>query len=207
MKLLMVLTGLLLSISSYADQPKHQLTFGSNYDTKWYGKSFTADVGSPLDSWEGLDGNLSLAYAYRLTDKFQLGGAFSSRNREEEYEFRNGTKVETDDSSFSIFAIATYNFSFVLKQAWYLAVAVGREVYETKLTDSFGSSDDADYNLNVFSLIIGKRFSLEKWGLQNLSYSPMITFSGASVDGDLQDEGADTVSTTTLDLIKFDLLF
>lgn len=211
-----VILALIISFSTFAkDESKHMVTFGSDYNSGWNLSSSKSDVDSGLgiDDYDISKGRLSLNYAYRIVNQFQLGLSLGSTSEETETKY-NGSggsgsgdyKVDTKRTSFYLFGI--FNFSEDFTETFYVLGGYGQETIENTTKDdrnSTASKSESDVNSYMFQ--IGKRFNLKAAGIQNLVYSPAISYKFGTVGGDLNDEGVESISTIQLDLVKFDLLF
>lgn len=212
-KILTIVSILLLSTASFAEeQPRHQVIFGNNMTTGWSGGAARAKVDSGLgiDKYDLGNGNFSLNYAYRFAPQFQIGVDISNELDTYELKAENGNKVKSEkmNSSFAIFGIV--NFTEEIKDSFYLGLALGvGNNNETVKTRASGTTtkDKTKSDSKFYSIYFGKRFNLKFAGIENLTYSPSISYEYNKVGGDLEDEGIESLSGVTLDLIKFDLLF
>ncbi len=208
MKLLAL--ALLVSLPVLA-QTKHQVTLGNSM-AGWSGSStsFVTDKDKGIKDFEIGSGNINLNYAYSLTPQLQLGAFLKTETGRTEQNNTNGDKFESDESDGAIYLFATFNFSDVLNESFYLSLGFGGTSHkeEFKDTDSgVTTKSEFDYTTRGMFVSFGKRFTLSGMGIQNLTFSPAITIEAGSVSGDLEDSGVERYATGKLDLIKFDLLF
>lgn len=145
-----------------------------------------------------------------MGSNFQIGGFISNELETSEVKADAGGKIKSEDKSFSIYLIGTYNFSDNFAESFYLSVGLGKEYNKSETKDTTGGTTDkteSDYDVTGYLVQFGKRFSLENLGIKNLTYSPGIMFHHGTVGGDLEDGGVNSITVVTLDVVKFDLLF
>lgn len=214
MKFILVLCSLLLAGNVFAqsETPKHMVMFGNSFSAGWSGSSSTADVDSDLgiDDFNVTNGNFKINYAYTVAPRFQLGVDFESEMSTSEVKMKAGGKVKSEDRSTSLLIFGIYNFSDDLKNAFYFGAGLGKEWNEEEAKDSTGGTtekSEVEYDADTFFLTFGKRFDLKGMGIENLTYSPGITYLHGKVNGDLEDAGVNSISQFRIDLVKFDLLF
>lgn len=210
-KLLVVVTAL-LSLNVLADESKHMVSFGNNITTGWSGSAATADTDSELgiDEFTVGKGEFNFNYAYRIGTNFQIGTSISNETEISEVKADAGGKIKSEDNSFSIYLVGIINFSENFEESWYFLAGIGKENNESETKDTTGGSttkSEAEYDVTGYVAQIGKRFNLKGLGIQNLTYSPAISYHYGSVGGDLEDSGVNSLSMVTLDVVKFDLLF
>lgn len=183
---------------------RHQISFGSNYNVGWGGSASSGDTDSKLiDEYDFVDNDLNFNYLHTLGKRAQVGFSFTSQSDITEIEVKNGSDTDLENRSSSFYLIGVYNFSDNLREAYYAGLSLGKEYYDLERR----GGGDQEYDLDGVTFFLGKRWSLAPIGIENLSYSPMLSFKGARVNGDLEDEGVDHISTIRWDFIKLDLLF
>lgn len=204
MRLLTFALSVFLSAGIYAQSGefKHQISFGTDFNFGWGGSASTADTEDDIDDYSMFDNNFNLTYLYGMSPRFQLGANFASENNSLDIEYDNGADSEVTSSKSAFYILANYNFHDDLKNAWYAGVGLGKEFYESDVGGS-----DTEYDLDAMQVFAGKRFNLDAYGLSNLTYAPSIAFVGASVNGDLEDDGVNTITSFRWNFIKFDLLW
>lgn len=214
MKKILVLMFTLISINVHAqeEQTKHMVMFGNSFNFGWNGSGSTADVDSKLGIKDYLlsEGNFNVNYAYTVAPQFQLGLDVAVQTETEEAKAKAGGKVKSEEMSRSFAVFGVFNFSENLKESFYLGAAVGKMWVDNEVKDTTGGStskSETEYDGNLFYIGFGKRFSLKSLGIENLTYSPSISFQHVELSGDLEDAGVNSISTVTLDVVKFDLLF
>lgn len=210
-KLLAVVT-VVLSLNVFADESKHMVTFGNNVNAGWSGSAGSADTDKKMgiDEFTVGKGEFNVNYAYRLGSNFQLGGIIANEVETSEVKADAGGKIKSEDSSFSIYLVGTYNFSENFAESFYLSAGLGKEFNKSETKDTTGGTIDkteTDYDVTGYLIQFGKRFNLENLGIKNLTYSPGIMFHHWTVGGDLEDSGVNSLTQVTLDVVKFDLLF
>lgn len=210
-KLLAVVT-VVLSLNAFADESKHMVTFGNNVNTGWSGSAASADTDKKLGIDELTIGNgeFSVNYAYRLGSNFQIGAYISNEMSTSEAKYDAGGKIKSEENVFSVYLLGIYNFSDNFEESFYLGVGIGKENHKDETKDTTGGTTDkteSEYDVTGYMVQFGKRFNLKNLGIQNLTYSPGISYHHGTVGGDLEDSGVNSISMFTIDVVKFDLLF
>lgn len=213
-----VVIGLfLLTFSAFAqdEQPRHMVMFGGGFDTKWSGSATKYDIDSKsaAKSFDASKGNFSLNYAYRIAPQFQIGLMVDNEVKKEEVKRKasqGGGKVveESKISSLAVFGI--FNFSEKMEHSFYLGAAIGLGNIEVKSEDTTnGANDksDSDSDATLYHVAFGKRFPLTFMGIQNLTYSPNISYQKIVFRGDMKKANILAADTFELNILKFDLLF
>jgi hypothetical protein len=208
----LITVSLLVTFKAMADESKHMVTFGNNVSTGWSGSSGTAETDSDMgvDEFNIINGELNLNYGYRIGSRFQIGGYISSETSESEIKADAGGKIKSEDKSFSIYAVVSYNFSDDFSNAFYILGGIGKETHEEEAKDTTGGTTEtaeSEYDVTGYIFQVGKRFNLKAIGIENLTYSPAVSFHHGNVGGDLEDTGVESLSVVTIEAIKFDLLF
>lgn len=210
MKKLVLAFVLLSSVSAYAqsEQPKHLISVGADgFGWSGIGGIFDWDKDeSGVKKHESSQSKLMLNYAYILPNRIMIGAFVSSETNESTIKMTDGSKTKSEDASTEIGLGLGYNFNEDLYNSWWIQAIIssGKMVDETK--DSSGK-DKSDNKYSAFYLKLGRRISLDSWGLKNISYNPTITLGSAKYSGDLNDSGLDRGSQFQLEIIKFDILF
>lgn len=206
--------ALILSFNVFAEgeavsSPKHQITFG-NDSFGWDGSSTATDTDKSLGikDFSLSEGNFNLNYAYQVFPQFQIGAEISSSTEEQEIKYEAGGKYTDEDSTTTFAAFITYNTNEDLNNSFFITASLGKSIVKSETKDtSDGSKTDSKYDASIISGALGKRFSMQKLGIQNLVYSPKISFVSAKIGGDLEDEGVNSAFQVKIDVLRFDLLF
>ncbi len=200
----LIWVSFLFSAATFAAGQTHQVSFSSNYSAGWSGEAFSSQTknNSKVDSFEGLSGEITVNYAYTLTKRLQVGFAFTNVTDESTLKLDSGTETKYQTANRSLFLFSLFNFNDEFNKAFYAGGGLATEIKESEIKGT-----NNDYIASGLSVIIGKRFPLTDWGIENLTYAPMVTFTAGLISGDLKDDGVERINTTTLDIIKFDLLF
>lgn len=206
MKYFLIFVLTLVSFAAFAkEDSKHMVTFGSDFNSGWNLSSTKSDVsGTGIDSYDITKGNLNLNYAYRILNQLQIGASMTSGNYETEYEV-SGVSTTNTDKTTSFYLFGVFNFSEDFTESFYVMGGFGKETVEKTTNGVTTFKDEYDVSSYIFS--IGKRLNLKFAGIENLTYSPALTYKYGTVSGDLADTGVDTLSSLQLDIVKFDLLF
>jgi hypothetical protein len=208
-KLVLLLVMGLISTNVFSQEKKHQVSFGANMEMAWNSAGGSAKFDSSLgvDSYTNGEGNFSINYLHTATENLQIGFIIDSSRDETEVQFDSGSKSSSESSSSSVYLLFSYNFNANLEESWYLGLGLGQERSKSKSENSSGDKTDSESTFDSRVFFLGKRFSLAFMGIENLTYSPMISYIVGDVSGDLEDDGIDEVSTLTFDILKLDLLF
>ena len=210
MRFLFVIFGFLISTVTTAQETttKHQISFGENFSFKSSGSTGRAKTDKDLGikSYDILDGNLSLNYLHSFAPQFQLGFSYSSKSDETKITANNGNKAKVQESQSSFYAIAIFNAIADIHNSWYFGGAIGRESFKEEVDSNLGDSEE-EYDIDAYVAFVGKRFNLKRFGIENLTYSPMVTYVLGNVNGDLEDSGVEQITSVIFEFIKFDLLF
>lgn len=209
-----VIVMFVFSVTALAQETgsKHMVMFGNNFSTEWNGSagSFDLDSDSAIKDYDIGEGNFSLNYAYRIASQFQLGVHLKSKTEKEVAKARAGGKIEDKSSSSEVAVFGIINFSDKLEHAFYLGLALGLGKMKSESKDSTGGSTDktdSDSDATIFQIAFGKRFPLTFMGIQNLTFSPSISYDRVNYSGDIKDANVNSLSAFTIDVVKFDLLF
>lgn len=114
------------------------------------------------DSDNDSSSNITLNYAYTIHPNVQVGGRFS---------FFNGIFANNDVERLNIQVGGWFNTKAGdLQNSPYIAAHVG-----TGYSQTFGDAGGRD-DLWSGQIALGKRFSLEDWGVQAVSWTPEVAF-------------------------------
>lgn len=142
-----------------ADDQRHMIEFNAqSVPSLVYAFEKTKTKGT--DSDNDSDTNLSMNYAYTIHPNIQVGGAFN---------FFNGVFSNNDTERFDVSAKGWFNFKGGdLQNSAYLALSLGAGYAHT-----FGANGGRD-DLILSSVSLGKRFSMERFGVKALTWTPEI---------------------------------
>lgn len=217
MKFFWFISFLIISAPLFAQSElvKHQVTFGSDRTLAVNGTRGKGNVDSSVGTkdFDLTKGNFSVNYAYRFINNIQIGVSLTKYNSMEERKINasaGGGKIKSENNQDALYFFGTYNFQDQLQDSWFVTMAVGRENFKTQVKDTNSpapSNSKTEYHVSGFNFEVGKRFSLKKYNIENLTYSPSISYKNGNAGGDLEDSGVDSLAQITFDLVKFDLLF
>lgn len=201
------------SFTLHAEEPWHMISFGRD-GFGWSGTSERIDSKSNSDfkSVNYFLTDLSMNYAFRISRWFQLGGFFENYHSEYKFKKKGGgeSPIEIETNTLGIFLL--YNFREDLNDSWYVGPSISISNYEEENSHDFGESEqkapfELDDNSLVYEMIIGKRFSLRGFKVDNLSYSPQVNFFHRTHGKDFDDQNLGSGSGVNIQPIRFDLLF
>ena len=137
--------------------------------------------------------NLKLNYAYSLPQmpRIQVGTRFM-------YEKGNVTG-QGDAENYGLALGAIYNHSADLRNSIYLSLYAGLGWYNT-----YGAGLNDDEVLTT-TLALGKRFSLESWGINHLTYTPEIAIQ--SENSTTSANGVEYAQDLQLRFLQFSVFF
>ena len=197
----------------FADDSKHMVSFGRN-GLGWSGGYEEMDTksDSPFDDAKHILNDLSLNYAYRLGQRWQVGGYYQTGHSEYKFEKKSGgtSFAKVDTTIYGIFGL--YNFSEDFTRAFYAGLSLSyfaiAEENSHNWTETEGKApfelDDAG---NTYEVVFGKRFSFEKWDIKHLTFSPSISVYYRNHAKDFDDQGIKKGMGASFQPIKFDFLF
>jgi hypothetical protein len=191
---------------------RHMISFGTQ-GLGWSGaaEKIHSDSGSDFDGIEYLFHNIGLNYAYRLTSRLQLGGFYQAVHQE--YRFKTANDVSrSENKSNSIGLFGIYNFSDELTNTFFLGLSIANfRMQEENSHDILVAESKNPFELDdsgvTYELILGKRFTLKKWGIEHLTFSPQGSVYHRTHGKDFSDQRSKEGVGLTLQVIKFDLLF
>ncbi len=209
MKSLLVLMCTLTIGFAYGQETKHQISFGANQSLELSGSSSKAEFDSSLnvEDYVNGSGNFSVNYLYSVSEKIQLGLSLYNKRSHSKIEFDSGSKSESISEDRGTYFLFNYNFNSELSRSWYLGFGFGRETFKEENEDTTGTKSDSESSVSASIFYFGKRFSLEFFGIKNLTYAPMISYHFGETSGDLEDDGIEEIRILTFDILKVDLLF
>ena len=211
MKLFMLFT-LLISTNVFADPYRHMVTFNHS-GFGWSGavERMKTTSESAFSDVESLVNNIGLNYAYRISERFQIGAYYTNTNSEYKFQKSSGqAEVEAETTTIGVFTL--YNFSDTLSSAWYVGVSIGQfsnkqEVSKDIALEEGKSPFELDDSGMIYEVVVGKRFRLLKWNIDHLTFSPQIGFFHRTHGKDFDDQHVKDGHGISFQPIKFDLLF
>ena len=204
-KVLIAMSALLaVNVCQASENTKHLVSIGTE-GLGWSGTAENYKTGKNIDSAKTSEGSLQLNYAYLFENKFMAGLEIGSKTTGIEVKTTAGDKSTIDTATTRYALNAGYNFNDDFFNSWWVQVAYGaiNKKTETKTTSKVTDENDA----TGFSLRVGKRFSFAGLGLNNITYSPSISYSSKTWTGDNADLGFDKSAELQLNVLKFDILF
>lgn len=212
MRHILFLILILTSYTTRAEDYRHMVTFGQN-GFGWSASYEDMDTnnGSIFNEVKYYLNDFAINYAYRFSKRWQLGGFYQSNHHE--YRFikdGNNSFVEMETTILGIFGI--YNFADMPSDAFYIGTAFSNFTLEEENSPNWTESeekaafelDDSGYTIE---LLLGKRFSLKKWNIQHLTYSPQFSVFHRKHSRDFNDQKIAPGKGFTIQAIKFDFLF
>jgi hypothetical protein len=164
MKTLLAIVVLALSVNAFAQ--KHMVEF--NNDSLALGSlSFNSTKFRGEDSSEEKSFRLSGNYAYSLTDHIQVGTQLGY----EKNKFDGGSS-----EFYKMLLGATYNLSNDFRNSYYASVYAGWE-----WDQNHNSGETNTHNEDFITRVsVGKRFPLSMLNLENVTYSPEVSFTSTN---------------------------
>lgn len=210
MRTFLIIAFLFLPLSLFAaEPPKHMISFGSTgFSGSASYERFSTSNSSFLKDFNILKSNLSLNYAYRLSERWQLGVFLSHSDEVRDFQTTNGKKGKVKSFTWHYGLSGIYNFSSDFFNSYYSALTLSIFNHEEEFTHGspYYSLED-DRQAEILELTLGKRFSLKNFNISNISYSPDLTVFVANSHKDFNDDGIDHSTGLIIRLLKFDILF
>lgn len=213
MKFFLMLIAI-LSLPVFAEnQPWHMISFGRN-GLGWTATAEELDTksNSNFKSVDYFLSDLAINYAYRLSSRVQLGSFYQNGHSEYSFKTKDGskTRAEIETNTFGLFSL--YNFSNDLNDSWYVGYSFAIANYEEENSEHFEQSEgkgpfELDDISTTHELIVGKRFSLRGFNVDNLAYSPQLRFFHRNHGKDFDDQHVGSGTGLNIQPIRFDLLF
>lgn len=149
-------------------------------------RSKTRGTGGDNDS----SSNISLNYAYTIHPNIQLGGRFN---------FFNGIAGNVDQERMNVQVGGWFNTKAGdLQNSPYVSLHVG-----TGYAQTFSQGNRRD-DLWTGQVALGKRFSMENWGVRALSWTPEIAFV---TENSTNNSSFDYRQATEFRLLQFSVLW
>lgn len=172
-----------------ADGQRHMVEFTANsVPSLIYSIEKTKTKGT--DSDNDSDTNLAFNYAYAIHPNIQIGGAFN---------FFNGVFSNNDVERMDLQAKAWFNFKGGdLQNSAYVVAGLGAGYAQT-----FGNNGGRD-DLVIASVGVGKRFSLQRFGVEHLTWSPEIALTNTN---STSDNSFDYRQATEFRVLQFSVIW
>lgn len=209
---LLLLLSLFMSFPSQASD-RHMVSFGTS-GFGWSGSAEKIDSkkDSAFDGVENLLNEVSFNYAYRFSERMQLGGFYQTWHQEYKFELRDGSSSSSDQETqlYGLFLI--YNFKPEISDSYFLGLSVSFFNHEEENSGDFGEAEnktpfEIDDTGVTYELVFGKRFSLKKWNINHLTYSPQIGIFHRTHGKDFDDQEIVKGMGFSVQAIKFDFIF
>jgi hypothetical protein len=158
MKLLIVAVALVMSVSAFAQ--KHMVEFGT--DTQTLGAlSFTDSKTKGSSATEEKSFKLTGNYAYSIAEHFQVGTRFN---------YSNDKQTSGNTEGYGLQVGGIYNLDTDFRSSYYASLYVGwqwgRQTQPNSGTEAMSST-----------VALGKRIPLSMFNLENVTYSPEISYN------------------------------
>jgi opacity protein-like surface antigen len=163
MKFILAAVVAVMSVSAFAQ--KHMVQFGTDAQTL-SSLSFRSEKHSGQKSEEDKNFNFTGNYAYALTSNLQVGANFNYSIEKENNE---------DSENYGLLVGATWNFDTDFRKAYYVGVHAGMDWGRKSGGDENSSSEEL-----ISRATAGKRFPLSFIGLENVTYSPEVSFTSVN---------------------------
>jgi Autotransporter beta-domain len=203
----------MLSFPALSEEPWHMISFGPD-GLGWSGTSEDIDTrsSSTFSEVKYLLNDLSLNYAYRPNDRLQIGGFYKGTHSEYDFRKKDGGTSSTSIEENQIGLLLLYNFQEDLNDAWYAGYSYSITSYEEENSKDLQTEEEkAPFELDdltkTHEFIVGKRFSLRGFKVENLSYSPQIRFLFRTHGKDFDDQDVGNGAGVNIQPLRFDLLF
>lgn len=202
----------LFSSSVFADDYRHQVSMGRN-GLGWSGSYESMDTNSrsSFGSVTRIFTDLGINYAYRF-NRFQVGAFYQKTSDEHDFKGRGSgsAPVLVETETYGIFTL--YNFSDDISSAWFAGLSIGLHKYTEEISKDFSDAENkAAFELDdsgaTYEVLVGKRFSLEKWEIKHITFAPMASIFGKSHGKDFDDQEVESGIGLSLQPIRFDVLF
>jgi hypothetical protein len=212
MKRLLVAPFILATSHSQAETFKNMVSFGTQ-GLGWSGtiEQMRAKPGSEYRRVDQFLHNLGFNYSRRIGQRLQLGGFY--QNLHQEYAFYVNGVASRSDLAINIFgAFVLYNFSDALVEAMYVGIAASIFNSEEENSHHFGDAEgkapfELDDQGQAVELVFGKRFSLKRWEIEHLTFSPQVGIFYRTHGKDFNDQRIGEGVGLSLQLVKVDFLF
>lgn len=204
---------LLLPLTTLSAEYRHMISVNSS-GFGWSGsvERINTNNGSAFERVEYFLHNIGLNYAYRFNEDMQLGGFYQTWHQEYKFHASEGGTTSSDLETHIYGVFLLYNFSQEINESYFIGLSTSFYNYEEENSGDFKDAENKDpFELDdtgvTYELVWGRRFSLMKWNIDHLTYSPQIGVFHRTHGKDFDDQKiADGVGFNIL-AIKFDFLF
>ncbi len=148
-------------------------------------KTKTKGTNSDNDS----DTTLGINYAYSIHPNVQVGGRLN---------YFNGVFANNDVERMDVSAVGWFNLNSDLKNSAFASLSLG-----TGFAQTFGTNGGRD-DLWLAGLSVGKRFSLERFGVNNVSFTPEVALTNQN---STNNSSFDYRQATEFRLIQFSVIW
>ena len=133
--------------------------------------------GSSADNDSELDLRLNYAYQLPMMPMIQLGGRFN---------YLKDTNSSGDIENWGFQVGGIYNLSTDLSNSMYASLYLGMNWNQEYGSTARGGNFDDE--VLISTLAIGKRYSMERWGVNHLTYTPEIALQSrnSTTGGDFE---------------------
>ena len=206
---------ILFITSSYAQSSeyRHMVSLGTA-GLGWSGAAErqSSRSGSNFKSADYFLIDFSINYAYRLTDRFQLGAFLQSSHEEHKFNKKGGgsAPTELEVNTYGLFGLL--NFSDDITNSYYLGLGLSFFSYEEETSHDFEDSEGkAPFELDdigtTYELVFGKRWDLKHWQIAHITFAPQIGIYHRTHGKDFDDQKVGNGTGLSFKPIKFDVLF
>lgn len=176
------------------------------------GEQIDTESSSAFKGVEYIMNNFALNYAYRINKRIQLGAFYQTTQDEYHFKKRSGGRTETSIETDQSGVFFLYNFSEDMNDAWYAGYAFSVSTYEEENSQDLENEEgkaafELDDASSTHEIIVGKRFSLRGFNVDNLAFSPQIKFYYQTHGKDFDDNHIGNGTGLNLQPLRFDLLF
>lgn len=163
---------------------------------------------SQFEVFNTFKGNIEINYAYTIRPQLQIGGLYSNRSEERNYDTKGNSQGEISINTQIIGAFVQWNFQEELPDTWYTGLMFSNLNHEEESSNKavFNKLED-DKSADSWEIYFGKRFSLGHWGITNITYSPSLSLYSQNARKDYADDGLKDAAGINVQAIKFDVLF
>jgi hypothetical protein len=211
---LIILLLIFISFNAKAEeQPWHMISFGRN-GLGWAGTAEELETksNSQFKSVDYFLSDISINYAFRISRWFQIGGFYQGSHSEYNFKKRTGESAPLQIESNSVGTFVIYNFSEDLNDSFYVGYSFAITSYEEENSHEFSNAEgkapfELDDITQTHELIIGKRFSLRGFNVENLAYSPQFRIFYRTHGKDFDDQDVGSGTGLNVQPLRFDLLF
>ncbi len=167
---------------------------------------------SPFDAVSSLLHNVGLNYAYRFTDRIHVGVFAQSSRSTLRVKNRDSSASTSERNSLAYGVFGLYSFHEKIGDAWYAGAGLSLFNQEEEIAGDLEEAEgkgafELDDRGVTFEVLIGKRFSLERWGIEDISYAPNVGGFVRKHGKDFSDQGIERGRGLTVVPVKFDLIF